>query len=350
MKILFVDSGASGFHTRYAFDIYDTLKNDFGYNVKHVSPQRLSYSIIGSFMPNILLVVHGTRTPLNFVRYARMCGVTTVIWLVEDPYEIDLHRGDMVNSYDFVFTNERQAVKEYKHPRVFYLPWCCNPRVNRRLRVPECYESDICFVGMGFANRVHTLNAIAPFLKKFNIKLIGDWDRWGAELHPALRKFKINVVDDFQEVQKYYNGAKINLNLHRDPVNPPTGNSKGVPATSPNDRTFALAGCGVFQLVDNTRPDLWECFVEGEEIVSFSEPDDLAAKIEEYLQKPERREEISKAGQIRTYQHHTFKHRLNEIFRVVRHFSATPNTAPVIRNVCRNHNYAVQTFTFRTNR
>jgi spore maturation protein CgeB len=316
LKLLFVDSGASGFHLRYAYDIYTTLVVDFHYEVRQINPESLSYQLLSSFKPDILFVVHGNRTSKQMVRYARSIGVTTVLWLVEDPYEIDLHRGKMVESYDFIFTNERKAVKEYSHPRVFYIPWCCNPQINRRMNVPSMYQSDICFVGMGFPNRLSIINSIAPVLKCLKVKLIGKWDKWG-ELHPELKDFVIPVINDFQEVQQYYNGAKINLNIHRDPVEPPSGNSKGVGATSPNDRAFALAGCGAFQIVDKTRPDLWQYFKEDQEIVGFSDPDDLAHKIEEYILKPELKDEIGLASQKRAYREHTYKHRLTDIFHTI---------------------------------
>ena len=63
-------------------------------------------------------------------------------------------------------------------------------------------------------------------------------------------------------------------------MDPPSGNSLGVGAESPNDRTFALAGCAAFQLVDRTRPGLWDCFTDGVEMVGFSDPEDLAEKIQ----------------------------------------------------------------------
>jgi spore maturation protein CgeB len=317
LKILFVDSGAAGFHSRYAFDIQNTLISDFRYISKQVAPCNLSHQLISEFRPDVLMVIHGTRTTLEFVRYAKAHGAITVLWLVEDPYEIDFHRGAMVGAYDYVFTNEKEAVKEYNHPRVYYLPWCCNPRVHKRIAVTGNYQSDICFVGMGFANRIRTLNAVAPILKKYKVVLIGHWNRWGEELHPDLKGFVHPVIDNFLEVQKYYNGAKINLNLHRDPVDPPSGNRLGVGATSPNDRTFALAGCGVFQLVDQTRPDLWGCFQEESEIVGFSDPDDLGRKIQEYLPKPEIREAVGKSAQLTAYLKHTFRHRLSEIFHLI---------------------------------
>lgn len=316
MKILFINSGASGFHQRYALDIYATLLDSFNAVVRHINPSELSYSLIREFRPDLLLVVHGTRTPLRMIRHAREVGAITVLWLVEDPYEIDHHRGSMVKTYDYVFTNERLAVKEYLHPRASYLPWCCNPLLHKQEKVSSFYQSDLCFVGMGFPNRVKTLNAIAPFLKKYRVRLVGEWGRW-SEPHPDLKKFILPVAHDLRRVLKYYNGARINLNIHRDPIDPPSGNSRGVQATSPNDRAFILAGCGALQMVDNTRPDLWSCFKEGEEVIGFSDPDDLARKIEFYLKRPAVCEKIGKAAQIRAYQEHTYKHRLAEIFRLI---------------------------------
>lgn len=317
LKVLFVDSGGPGFNTRYSFDVYSTLAKEFKCLARQVSPQNLSPGLLTSFHPDILLVMHGSLTPGHFVQLAKSLGAITVLWIIEDPYEIDLHRGDMVAPYDYVFTNEKLAVGQYARRNVYYLPWCCNPQVHRALTVPESYQSDLCFVGMGFRNRVQTLNAIVPWIQNLNVKLIGDWQSWGENLDPSLRKFVLPTIHDFREVQKYYNGAKINLNIHRNPVDPPTGNSLGIGAISPNDRTFALAGCGAFQLVDRNRPGIWEFFADGAEIVGFNDPGDLAQKIHLYLGNPQLRKNIGIAAQRKAYSANTFKHRLNEIFRII---------------------------------
>ncbi len=330
MRVLFVDSGALGFHVRYAYDIYTSLINDFHCMVRQVHPQNLLDETIRDFRPDLMLVVHGSRTPLPRIRYARSLGIITALWLVEDPYEIDLHRGQMVNAFDFIFTNERQAVDEYSHPRVTFLPWCCNPRLHKKMNIASEYRSDLCFVGMGFPNRVQILNSIAPLLKGLNVKLIGEWSRWG-QLDPDLRGFVLPVVNDFREVLKYYNGAKINLNIHRDPVNPPSGNDQGVMATSPNDRVFAIAGCGGFQLVDRCRTDLWNCFQEEKELIGFSDPDDLARKIESYLNEPELRGMIGDNSQKKAYRDHTYKHRLAEIFQQIRNFRPSKASTVILK-------------------
>jgi len=315
MRVLFVTCGIPGIHDRFDHDIYTTLKENPACRVRKVSPKKLSPALIKEFRPQVFLVVHGSRTPLEMVRYAHRKGSTTVLWLLEDPFEIDRHRM-MVKAYDYVFTNERQAVKEYRRPRVFYLPFACNPRVHKSIAVPSKYRSDVCFVGMGFPNRIKILNALVPLLKNLNVKLIGNWERWG-KLHPKLRRFIVPVVSNFTEIQRYYNGAAVNLNIHRDPVNPQYGNKKKVKSTSPNDRAFILAGCGAFQLVDKSCPDLWACFVEGRELVGFSNSDDLAKKIRFYLKRPDLRKQIGRAAQKRAYRRHTYRRRLQELFQKI---------------------------------
>jgi spore maturation protein CgeB len=318
LKILFVDPGFPSYAMRYAYDIFHTLTVDFNYEVQQVSPFQLTPKGIDDFRPDVLLVVHGTNTSLETVRYARRHRISTVLWLVEDPYEIDTHRGQMVAAYDYVFTNETIALKEYAGAQVFHLPWCCNPQVHQRMAVPVNYQSDVCFVGMGFRNRVRILNAIVPFLRQLKVTLIGDWASWGEALHPELKKMVIPVINDFFEVVRHFNGAKINLNIHRDPVDPQGGNRRGVPAVSPNDRTFILAGCGCFQMVDQTRPEVFNCFSKGQEIEAFSDPDDLARQIKYYLDHPESREKIGLQAQKRAYAEHTYQQRLESMFRIIR--------------------------------
>ena len=316
MRILFVDSGIGGIAERYAYDIYSTLTHDFDCVVRRVHPRQLNRMMLRHFRPDVLLVVHGTLASPEAVRFANGLGATTVLWLVEDPYEIDYHCGAMVQHYQYIFTNERQAVSVYGGSNGFYLPWCCNPRVHRKIVVPPAYRSDLCFVGMGFPNRLEIINALAEELSHLKVWLIGDWGKWGS-LHQVLKRSVIPTITDFWEVQRYYNGAKINLNIHRDPMVPPSGNRNGIPATSPNDRVFSLAGCGAFQLVDDARPDLWESFRAGTEVERFISPEDLWTKICYFLTADEERERIARAAQIRAYKDHTFSQRLAEIFRKI---------------------------------
>jgi len=48
----------------------------------------------------------------------------------------------------------------------------------------------------------------------------------------------------------------VNLNLHKDSFgHAGTANAGKIAARSPNERSFAIAGCAGFQLIDEARPD-----------------------------------------------------------------------------------------------
>ncbi|HEX2952945.1 MAG TPA: glycosyltransferase [Bacillota bacterium] len=315
LRILFVDSGIGGIAERYAYDIHSTLQNNYICNVRRIHPKLLNREVFRSFRPDVMLVIHGTHTPRAAVEYARNLNATTVLWIVEDPYEIDHHRGEMVEPYHYVFTNERQAVLQYRRPFVYYLPWCCNPRVHRRVESDREYQSDLCFVGMGFPNRLTIMNELVERLPMLKYRLIGDWSQWG-ELHPTLKTAVQPTMANYWEIQRYYNGAKINLNIHRDPADPPSGNMLNIGATSPNDRLFALAGCGAFQIVDSTRPDLWDCFLKDTEVITFGAVNELTEKVRYYLSSP-KRQTIAENAQNRAYRDHTYNRRLETIFRII---------------------------------
>ena len=85
MRILFVGCGIPGIHDRFDHDIYCALKEDPGSLVWRVAPQNLSPALLQQIRPEVLLVAHGSKTPLNLVRYARKLGSTTVLWILEDP-------------------------------------------------------------------------------------------------------------------------------------------------------------------------------------------------------------------------------------------------------------------------
>ena len=90
-------------------------------------------------------------------------------------------------------------------------------------------------------------------------------------------------------------------------------NSKQIIAQSPCERTFCIAGCGSFQLIDDARQDLAKAFENGKELVTFTDAEDLAGKIDYYLKHEEERIAIAQAGQKRAHSTHTYEHRLREI-------------------------------------
>jgi spore maturation protein CgeB len=105
---------------------------------------------------------------------------------------------------------------------------------------------------------------------------------------------------------KVFNATTVNLNVH---------SSSGI-GLDPhpdfvNPRTFELAACGAFQLVDERTllPDLFT----PEEVVSFRRTEDVPQLIRTWLKDTASRREHAEASRRRVLRDHTYRHRLQEL-------------------------------------
>jgi FkbM family methyltransferase len=122
--------------------------------------------------------------------------------------------------------------------------------------------------------------------------LVGNgWDKaYGLNTQPRL-----GSTDDYFN---HFREVAINLNL----VN---GNAE----TGLNMRHFEITAAGGFMMCYN-QPELGEHFEVGKECVVFDSENDLLEKVQYYLDHPQERADIAKAGQQRTLSHHLYQHRL----------------------------------------
>lgn len=117
---------------------------------------------------------------------------------------------------------------------------------------------------------------------------------------------------DVTAVTKIFNASLINLNLHAG------GNIRNnFQGDFANARTFSLAGCGAFQLVDK-REAIPLHFKVDEEIVCFETVEELKKKIDYYLAHPKKREEIARAARERAYREHTYAHRIEQMVEFIK--------------------------------
>jgi spore maturation protein CgeB len=243
----------------------------------------------------------------------RRKGVITVLWFVEDYLRFTYWK-EFAKYYDYVFTIQRgeclEAIRGAGAAHVHYLPTGCDPAVHAPMKLtPEerqRWGSPISFVGAGYHNRRQTFAGFAQLPFKI----------WGTEW-PTMKPFDRLVQEAGRrltpaEYTKIFNSTDINLNLHssneRDGVDP-TGDFV-------NPRTFELASCGVFQLVDE-RTLLGECFEPGKEIATFSSVSELKDKIAYYLEHPEERQAIARRGRERALRDHTYEKRLEEMLATI---------------------------------
>lgn len=75
--------------------------------------------------------------------------------------------------------------------------------------------------------------------------------------------------------------------------------------------------CGGF-LLTNYQDEIAEYFVNGEELVIYSDLDDMCEKIKYYLEHDEERERIAKAGQAKVRELFSYDNRISDIAMILR--------------------------------
>ncbi len=257
------------------------------------------------------LILGLAQAPLSPEGIARLktLGAPVAFWFVEDFRTLGYWE-QVAGYYDHFFTIQRDSFFEELEKRdiknYYYLPQACAPSVHRSLALGEVdrqkFSADLSFMGAAYYNRRQSF----PRLLDYDFKIWGtEWD-----LSSAIGKKVENKNDrvSTEDCVKIYNCGKINLNLHsstfHQDVNP---NGDFV-----NPRTFEIAACGGFQLVDE-RSELVHLFQPGEEIVTFKDIEDLKNKIDYYLEYKDERKAIAAKSRIKAVSEHSFERRLEEM-------------------------------------
>lgn len=279
--------------------------------IQHLIPE------IEEFKPDLVLTLCGPKShlPIDLVHRIRSMGIQTAVWFTDDPYAID-NAFLVAAAYDVVFTIDSGCIPYYERmgcKLVYHLPLGTDPDLFRPFVAHPTYQSDVCFVGTGYQNRITFMEEMLRHVNRdVKVQLIGHyWEtlKISGGCIPNIRKKWVNT----SETVRYYNGARIVLNIHRShDDNFLDKNKSGAPGYSINNRTFDIAACNAFQLIDY-RPDLDQCYTPGEEIIPFSSPQECADLINGYIFDPSMRRDIAKRAYDRTIQSHTFHNRLDKL-------------------------------------
>lgn len=261
------------------------------------------------FQPDLILAL--AQAPLTKEAIARLKSMKIPIafWFVEDFRTLTYWK-DIAAAYDYLFTIQKgdffAELESRKIANYYYLPQACLPAQHKPVSLDadseKKYGADLSFMGAAYYNRVQSF----PQLLDFDFKIWGTG--WGQEsiLGPCLQNTGERVAS--AECVKIFNGGKINLNLHsstfHESVNPH--------GDFINPRTFEIAACSAFQLVD-AREELHDMFRVGEEIIDFQNMEELKDKITYYLAHDDERIKIAAKGYARVLREHTMEHRMKEM-------------------------------------
>lgn len=257
------------------------------------------------------LVLALAQAPLHTAALARLreAGIATAFWFVENHRVLTYWR-DLASAYDWFYGIQPGEFLDRLHAagatRPAYLPMACDPERHRPLTLGpderERFGSDVSFAGAPYLNRRHVLSGLTDF----------DLRIWGPDwVDPALAPFVANGGQRFScdEMVRIFSASTINLNLHS------AAHVSGLDpqADYVNPRTFELAACRAFQLVDrrDPLPDLFD----DDDLTTFSTIEELRGLIEHFLRAHDERESTAARAHARVLRDHTYAHRVERIFR-----------------------------------
>ncbi|PLS17553.1 hypothetical protein CVD28_11170 [Bacillus sp. M6-12] len=240
-------------------------------------------------------------------------------WATEDPrwreewslYYIESTRPD------YIFTIDRASVSYYQDLgySAHHLTWACNPEFHKPGEHKEQFSCDIAVVATAGVKwksfrKKSVQILLKPLIEKgYNVAIWGE--RWG-KVDPQIIGF--NVPSEllrsklpYLDTNDVYSSAKIVLGFQNT-------------FTELNSRTFEVLGARGFLLGPFTAA-IKETFIPGKHLACSGSPEETLELVDYYLAHEEERKMIALAGQQEVYKHHTYRHRAEEILKVVRNSS-----------------------------
>lgn len=270
--------------------------------------------------PDLVFALAQAPLTSDCLEKLRCNKIPTAYWFVED-FRVMEYWKRIAQQYDYFFTIQRGAFLEELRKagvRNFqYLPVAACPEVHKKMELTEreqdYFGSDIAFVGAGYYNRRHFFKGLIDF----DFKIWGNEWPLDSSLSGCLQRSGERV--ETEDTVKIFNASRISINLHSSTYH------KGINPFGDfvNPRTFEIACCGGFQLVDR-RSEIGKLFEAGSEIVVFDNLDDLRQKIRFYLNNPEERTGIAERARQRVMKEHTYDQRMNRMLAYLAHDGFAP--------------------------
>ena len=258
-----------------------------------------------AFAPDLVLCLAQAPMSRTALKHLRTAGIPTAMWFVED-FRLFTYWRAFAPSYDiFAVIQKEPFLTELANTGVhnaLYLPLAAQPSVHRPLDLDESeraeFDAKLSFMGAGYPNRRKALLQ----LEEPDLKIWGT--EWEDELRLAPYVQRQGSRISTEDSVRIYNATAINLNLHSS-VRTEALVSGG---DFVNPRTFELAACEAFQLVD--RRSLMPELFRDDELAVFESLEDLREKIDFYSERPEERRAMAARARARVLAEHTYAARM----------------------------------------
>lgn len=263
---------------------------------------------VEAFEPDLVLALAQAPLSMQALRSLRRDGVPTAMWFVED-WRVFTYWKAFAPMYDYFAVIQEDPffaeLEKVGQENALYLPMAADPEAHAPVELSSVerrtFGSDLSFMGAGYPNRRQAFRRLI----KYDFKIWGtEWDGDPTlERHVQMGGRRVSP----EECVKIFNASRINLNLHSS-----VSADELVPRGDfVNPRTFELAACGAFQLVDERAlmPDLFH----SDELATFRDMAELMERIDHFLARPEERAEYARRGRERVLAEHTYAHRMQAL-------------------------------------
>jgi len=269
----------------------------------------ISLAHVAEDPPDLVIALSQAPLSMAVLEQMRRKKVLTAMWFVENFRHLTYWQ-QMIAGYDFWFVMQQgsclEAFKNAGASNVTYLPLAADPTVHKPLTLTpqetQEFGSDVSFLGAGYWNRRQLLPSLLG--QEWTLKLWGnEWDNAGP-LQAVLQRNGARI--DTPTSVKIFNGTSVNINVHSF-----TGEGFDPIGDGVNPRTFELASCGAFQVVDSRSllPDLFDETM----MAVIKHPDELVPTVRRFWQDPEQRQAMAQASRTRVLEAHTYAHRMRTL-------------------------------------
>ncbi|OGY79335.1 MAG: hypothetical protein A3B74_00620 [Candidatus Kerfeldbacteria bacterium RIFCSPHIGHO2_02_FULL_42_14] len=267
-------------------------------------PERILLDQIKNYQPDILYIQNVSVLSSGFL-YRIKPSLKMLVGQIASPFDskIDLSVYDLLISAapNFVqhfrqrgYASERLKIgfestilSQLKKNRItwntIFIGGFTGPHLKTtRLLEKVAVEVPIDFWGYDAYNLDHD----SPIRQRFHGPV------WGVEMYSVLHNSKIAINRHVDEAENY----------------------------AGNMRIYEVTGTGTL-LITDMKDNLGELFKIGEEIETYSSPEELIAKIKFYSHNESARQKIAHAGQQRTLKDHNYYQRMKELIQILKRYT-----------------------------
>ncbi|HDQ41014.1 MAG TPA: hypothetical protein ENN39_08325 [Desulfonatronum sp.] len=263
---------------------------------------------VESFAPDLVLAQAQAPLSRQALQRLRRDKVPTAMWFVED-FRVFPYWKAFARHYDVFAVIQKNPffdlLRELGQENVLYLPLAADPAFHAPMDLSDVdrrrFGADVSFLGAGYPNRQVAFRQ----LTSLDFRIWGN--DWPADpvLTPCMQRPGERITPE--EAVKIFNATKVNLNLHSSiKAEPPVSGGDFV-----NPRTFELASCAAFQLVD--KRSLLPGLFSDREVAVFENMPGMLEAIQHYLTRPAERRTMAERARARVLAEHTYVHRMRDL-------------------------------------